>query len=83
MAERTERLLGVAASHGEEALVLEVWGCGVFRNDPEQIAERFKVALNGPFHGFFSRVIFAILDTTPEGRTRGPFERRFRLGSIP
>jgi uncharacterized protein (TIGR02452 family) len=53
MAERTERLLGVAASHGEEALVLEVWGCGVFRNDPEQIAERFKVALNGPFHGVF------------------------------
>jgi uncharacterized protein (TIGR02452 family) len=78
MRERVERVLGVAAAHQERALVLGAWGCGVFRNDPEEIAERFKEALDGPFRSVFSRVIFAVLDTSGDQRTLGPFPRRFR-----
>jgi uncharacterized protein (TIGR02452 family) len=77
MAERVERVLGTAAAHDERALVLGAWGCGVFRNDPEQIAERFKEALDGPFRGVFDRVIFAVLDSTREQRALGPFQQRF------
>ena len=37
--------LQVAASQGVEALVLGAWGCGVFRNDPKDIAGMFRDAL--------------------------------------
>lgn len=77
MRERVERVLGVAAEQGEQALVLGAWGCGVFRNESEEIAERFKEALDGPFKGVFARVIFAVLDSSQEQKTLGPFARRF------
>ena len=75
MEERVERVLGVAALHGHEALVLGAWGCGVFRNDPAMIAELFQFALAGRFRGAFTHVVFAVLD--PSGDTIGSFERVF------
>ncbi len=77
MHERIERVLGVAALHGHERLVLGAWGCGVFQNDPEQIAELFQIALEGPFRGAFSHVAFAVLDRSDDKRFIGPFERAF------
>jgi uncharacterized protein (TIGR02452 family) len=77
MQERIERVLGVAALHGHEVLVLGAWGCGVFRNDPKQIAELFQSALAGPFRGAFTHVVFAVLDSTGERRSLGPFEQVF------
>jgi uncharacterized protein (TIGR02452 family) len=77
MQERVERVLGVAASHGHEVLVLGAWGCGVFRNDPQEIAELFQAALAGPFRGAFTHVVFAVLDSTAEQRFVGPFEQVF------
>lgn len=77
MAGRIRRVLGAALEHGHEALVLGAWGCGVFRNDPEEVAELFSAALSGPFRGAFKRVVFAVLDSTDDGAFLGPFERRF------
>lgn len=77
MQERVERVLGVAALHGHEVLVLGAWGCGVFKNDPEQIAELFQVALSGRFRGAFTHVVFAVLDSSGEKRSLGPFEQVF------
>lgn len=77
MRERTLRVLGVAAMHEHEHLVLGAWGCGVFGNDTGRVAELFHEALSGPFRGAFARVVFAILDHSRERRHRGPFERRF------
>jgi uncharacterized protein (TIGR02452 family) len=77
MQERVERVLAVAALHGHEALVLGAWGCGVFRNDPEQIAELFQSALAGRFRGAFTQVVFAVLDSSDDERSLGPFERVF------
>ncbi len=37
-------------------------------------------ALRGAFEGVFEEVAFAVLDTSTERKTIGPFERRFRLG---
>jgi uncharacterized protein (TIGR02452 family) len=77
MRERVERVLRVAALHGHEVLVLGAWGCGVFRNDPAQIAELFQAALSGRFRGAFTQVVFAVLDSSDEKQTLGAFEEVF------
>lgn len=38
---RVEYVLALAASQGCSHIVLGAWGCGVFRNDPQQVAEAF------------------------------------------
>jgi uncharacterized protein (TIGR02452 family) len=75
MQERVERVLAVAALHGHEVLVLGAWGCGVFQNDPEQIADLFRLALTGRFRGAFTQVVFAVLDSSGKTQSLGPFER--------
>jgi uncharacterized protein (TIGR02452 family) len=77
MQERVQRVLEVAALHGHEVLVLGAWGCGVFQNDPEQIAELFRDALAGRFRGAFTHVVFAVLDSSGRRQCLGPFERVF------
>lgn len=77
MRERIDKVLAVAAHHGHDALVLGAWGCGVFRNDPTEVAGLFGEALEGRFAGAFARVVFAVLDSSEERRFIGPFERRF------
>ncbi|MFD9306378.1 TIGR02452 family protein [Streptomyces sp. NPDC060048] len=70
---RAELVLEVAALHGYRGLVLGAWGCGVFQNDPAQVAEAFRGLLAGRFRGVFERVVFGILDRKPQ--TREAFER--------
>ncbi|MGA5707250.1 TIGR02452 family protein [Streptomyces cellulosae] len=76
---RAGRVLETAAHHGYRRLVLGAWGCGVFRNDPAQVAEAFRTHLGpgGRFEGAFAHVVFGILDRTREGATRTAFERTF------
>jgi uncharacterized protein (TIGR02452 family) len=75
MRERIARVLAIAATHGHDALVLGAWGCGVFKNEPTEIADLFAAALREPFRGAFATVVFAVLDSSPERRFIGPFER--------
>nr|WP_237551915.1 TIGR02452 family protein [Streptomyces sp. SID8367] len=75
LASRAGRVLEVAALHGYRRLVLGAWGCGVFRNEPEQVARAFADLLDGRFHGRFEQVVFAILDRTKDAATRSAFER--------
>ncbi len=77
MRERVSRVLAIAADHGHAALVMGAWGCGVFGNDGDEIAELFHDALAGLFRGTFASVIFAILDSSAEQRFIGPFRRVF------
>jgi uncharacterized protein (TIGR02452 family) len=77
MRERIDRVLSVAVKHGHDALVLGAWGCGVFRNDPSEIASLFHGALNKRFHGAFAAVTFAVIDGWEDRRNIGPFERLF------
>jgi uncharacterized protein (TIGR02452 family) len=80
MSQRIDKVLTIAAGHGHDTAVLGAWGCGVFRNDPEEIAELFRVAFDGPFRGVFARVVFAVLDNSADRSTFGAFERPFRGG---
>ncbi len=77
MDERVNRVLAVAAHARHTTLVLGAWGCGVFRNDADTVARLFEEALRGDHRGVFARVVFAILDRSPDGRFIGPFRRRF------
>lgn len=76
MAKRIEKVLAIAAHHGHDTLVLGAWGCGVFRNDPEMIADAFRSALVTRFAGVFGRVAFAIYDRSDSGMLEA-FEARF------
>lgn len=77
--ERGEKVLALAASHGCDVLVLGAWGCGVFQNDPVVVAETFARSLGdgGPFQGRFRRIVFAVLDRSPEQATFTAFHERF------
>jgi uncharacterized protein (TIGR02452 family) len=77
MAARIHKVLAIAAAHGHDAVVLGAWGCGVFGNDCQEIAELFHQALSAPFRGVFARVIFAVVDWSEEQRFIGPFLRTF------
>ncbi|MFB7472647.1 TIGR02452 family protein [Kitasatospora sp. NPDC056184] len=76
LAERAERVLAAAARHGVRTLVLGAWGCGVFRNDPDEVAEAFDRAL-ARYGAAFDRVVFAVWDRTPVSPNRAAFEARF------
>jgi uncharacterized protein (TIGR02452 family) len=52
------------------------WGCGVFRNDPDEVADAFARALDEPaLKGAFERVVFAIRDGG--GANMSAFQRKF------
>ncbi|MEV6528712.1 TIGR02452 family protein [Streptomyces sp. NPDC051639] len=78
LAVRAERVLETAAAEGYRRLVLGAWGCGVFGNDPAQVAAAFRdLLVGGRFEGFFDQVVFGVLDRTPGAATRTVFERTF------
>ncbi|MEV5806471.1 TIGR02452 family protein [Streptomyces parvulus] len=79
LAGRAERVLETAAAHGYRRLVLGAWGCGVFRNDPAQVAGAFRALLGpgGRFASAFERVAFGILDRTPGATVRDAFAAAF------
>jgi uncharacterized protein (TIGR02452 family) len=77
MRDRVDRALTIMAHHGHRHLVLGAWGCGVFANDPEVVADQFALSLFGPFAGVFDEVVFAVLDWSAERRFVRPFAERF------
>jgi len=61
LATRAELVLRVATAHGHDAIVLGAWGCGVFQNNPHEVARAFSTLLRGKYQGVFRRVVFAIV----------------------
>jgi uncharacterized protein (TIGR02452 family) len=73
--ERATRVLDIAAAYGHRKLVLGAWGCGVFGNDPDLVAEAFAAALFG--RASFDQVVFAVLDHARDAPTYATFARVF------
>jgi uncharacterized protein (TIGR02452 family) len=75
MRRRAEHVLKVALAHGDRHLILGAWGCGVFQNDPADIAHVFGALLleSDDFRDNFCSVVFAVLDRTTDGKIIGPF----------
>ena len=73
---RARRVLEVASAHGHRSLVLGAWGCGVFRNDPVEVAEAFGLALDA-MAGVFDRVLFAVYERSGDGPNLRAFQAKF------
>jgi uncharacterized protein (TIGR02452 family) len=83
MNRRIECVLALAAHFGHGALVLGAWGCGVFANDPREVAELFAGHLlgQGRYARAFAEVAFAILDR--RGDIIRPFAEAFGTQATP
>lgn len=75
---RMDAVLGVAAEMAVDALVLGAWGCGVFRNDPSQVARLWSAALGSAPEGAKpDHVRMAVFDPSPAKTTLRAFEAVF------
>ena len=60
MKRRIAKVLAIALAHGHKAIVLGAWGCGVFQNDPQDIAPWFKEVIETQFKDAFEKIVFAV-----------------------
>lgn len=79
MKRRIERVLSLAVIHQHRAIILGAWGCGVFKNNPDDVAKWFQHFLKETetFRGAFDHVIFGVLDSTPDLKILKPFQDHF------
>lgn len=63
MKSKVEAIFKVGAISYSE-LVLGAWGCGAFRNPPEEVAALFKEAID-KYGGHFKHIVFAITGEIP------------------
>ena len=75
MKARAEKVLALSLHYKHNTLVLGAWGCGVFQNEPEDVAEIFHHALKGKYAGKFKKVVFAVFSNDEE--MLAPFRKRF------
>lgn len=61
---RIDFVLSAASLNQPEVLILGAFGCGVFGQNPSEVAEIFKECLNTKFKNVFDTVVFAIVDST-------------------
>lgn len=69
MLKRIDKMLALFVHHGCANLILGAWGCGVFRNNPTDMAHYFEQYLKngGKYEGVFNTVVFAVLDRNDRG----------------
>ena len=72
---RIRFVLDIAKYNDVDTLILGAYGCGVFGQNPKEVAEIFKECLNTTHKSCFNKVIFAI----PDGRDNNlqAFEKVF------
>ena len=61
---RIKTVLSIAAENNEKVLILGAWGCGVFGQDANEVAEIFKDYLTTLFN-CFDTIVFAIPNNNP------------------
>ncbi|MFC1405079.1 MULTISPECIES: TIGR02452 family protein [Streptacidiphilus] len=76
---RAARVLAVAAHHRVRRLVLGAWGCGVFANDPAEVASAFRDLLvpGAELRSAFDEVVFAVRDRASPSANREAFREAF------
>lgn len=61
MMRRIRIMLMIARENNYKNLVLGAWGCGAFRNKPENVAEYFRAVLVDEFYAqYFNEICFAV-----------------------
>ncbi len=79
LARRMNYLLEICRRSSCGHLILGAWGCGVFRNDPIEVAKLFGDALKrgDRFLNCFRTVCFAVLDTSQDQAIFRAFQAEF------
>ncbi|MAX81710.1 MAG: TIGR02452 family protein [Crocinitomicaceae bacterium] len=75
MKRRIRKVLAIARTNNHKTLVLGAWGCGVFQNDPNDIAVYFREVITSDFSHQFEKIVFAIYSSNPKFIT--PFMAEF------
>ena len=57
---RCDFVLNILSEQQAETIILGAYGCGVFGQDPEEVANIFKNLLATKYNGVFRKVVFAI-----------------------
>lgn len=80
MIKRIEKILYISLINKTENIVLGAFGCGVFKNNPSDVARYFETVLlkNPIFKNKFKQVSFAVLDKTPNKLNYRAFEAKFK-----
>ncbi|NDV93916.1 TIGR02452 family protein [Dysgonomonas sp. 521] len=81
MMSRIDKLLSVFVLAGVDNLILGAWGCGVFRNQPEDVARYFAHYLlnDGKYAKCFKNIIFAVFDSSKKQENINAFQQGFPL----
>ena len=77
MKERMKLVLAIFAKQNCKHLILGAYGCGVFRNDPLQVAKWWKELFEAFFPNQFETIVFAILDRSKQQNCIQAFENIF------
>jgi len=75
MKRRIKKVLAIALEHQHSTIILGAWGCGVFQNDPQQVAKWFREVLTENFASCFKHITFAIYANSE--RFIQPFQQEF------
>lgn len=79
MKKRIEKIIGVALHHKYEALILGSYGCGIFGNDPHDVARYFAdVLASSPYEKGFKHITFAVYDNAHGTPTYEAFRNTFQ-----
>lgn len=77
MMNRLDKVLAVFVVNGIKNLVLGAWGCGVFHNNPVDVAQYFAYYLknDGKYAKAFEHILFAVLDRNGKEKNISAFEK--------
>ncbi|MDR3247131.1 MAG: TIGR02452 family protein [Prevotellaceae bacterium] len=79
MLKRIDKILSVFVLHKAANLVLGAYGCGVFQNDPKDVAQYFAEYLtkDGKYAHCFNNIVFAVFDRSRNQENIRAFEQVF------
>lgn len=75
---RMDEVLAIASRQKIDSIILGAWGCGVFRNEPKDIAYLFKEIISEKYAGAFKKIIFAVFDNSEKKSNFRYFEDAFK-----
>ncbi len=74
---RMDKVLAIALKQNSDTLILGAWGCGVFRNEPKDVARLFKEIIVEKYAGAFKKIVFAVFDNSEKKSNFKQFEDVF------
>lgn len=79
MKSRMRKVLKVFIKEKNETIILGAYGCGVFRNDPEIIANFFfELLKDEKLEIHFKKIVFAVFDSSKTKNVYNAFEKIYR-----